>query len=235
MFMGAIVVVFIVFTSSLKKSPASDGDFTYAPAVVLSASFGINEDKLTGYKPKCIVIDPGHGGEEYPGCVYDGILERDLNLLIAFRVRDFLEEIGYRVVLTREDNTPISPEDRAAIAENIKADALISIHQNALEDDIVTDGIETWYNEQTNESNMLLAEYIQNETANIAKAKNRGLWLSEKLVILRDVSMPSCLIETGFLSSNTERVLLTSPDYQDNIAQGIVNGIEKFFENNDAP
>lgn len=228
---GAVVslIIFgIILSSSNGKPAAGSGGLTYTPAEGLSAADGIHAGEPVGDK-KRIVIDPGHGGSSSPGCVYDGVRESDLNLAMAFRVRDYLKELGYDVVLTREDDSPMSLADRAAFAENVKAGVFISIHHNALENDTVTEGIETWYNDETNSANVTLAGYIQNETSNITDAKNRGLKVSKRMVHLQGTSMPACLIEVGFLSSDKERERLINSKYQDKIAQGIVNGIEMFF------
>jgi len=204
-------------------------DFREAPANAMPAIGDIGTENFTQER-KIVVIDPGHGADD-PGCIHNSIRESDLNLAMAFRVRDYLESLGYDIILTREDDSDVSLKSRAAIAQNVNADVFISIHHNAYEYDSSVEGLETWYNDQMNELNAGLAASIQGETALAANAKDRGLWISRKFILLSEhtLTMPACLVEAGFLSSTKERERLLSPDYQDKIAQGIVNGIVKFF------
>ena len=90
-----------------------------------------------------IIVDPGHGGTD-EGCYADGVLEKDINLEIAKKLREELVESGYRVILTRETDTYMTKEQRAEAANRYGADAFVSIHQNTYEEEEPT-GIETWY------------------------------------------------------------------------------------------
>jgi len=182
---------------------------------------------------RLIAIDPGHGGVD-PGTFYEDIHEDDINFSIALLVREYLEELGYQALLTREDEDTVSIDERVKIAEDNNADILVSIHQNALDDDTVTSGIETWYNKNKNEFSKLLAECIQDETIAATGARDRGLRPDRSLIITRKADMPSCLIETGFITSTVERANLISEDYQKKIAYGIVAGIDKFFQSLDS-
>ncbi|MCI8514008.1 MAG: N-acetylmuramoyl-L-alanine amidase [Lachnospiraceae bacterium] len=179
--------------------------------------------KETG-KP-CVVIDAGHGGEESPGAVFDGICEREVNLEIAKLVKDMLEEKGYSVIMTQTKNENVSLKERVRIANEADAALFVSIHQNSLDDDTITSGIETWYDEGKTDGSARLAQIIQSCTTQATGAKDRGLKTASDLVVIRDTDMPSCLVETGFLSSKQERRLLTDPDYQRKLAEGIVEGI----------
>lgn len=180
----------------------------------------------------CIVLDAGHGGEESPGAVFEGICEREINLEIAWMVKDILEEKGYSVIMTQTANDYVSLNDRVEIANRAGAAVFVSIHQNSLDDDTVTTGIETWYDEGKTDGSARLAQLIQNSTAQAAGAKDRGLKTASDLVVIRDTDMPSCLVETGFLSSREERLQLTDPDYQRKLARGIAEGILVYLAEN---
>ena len=80
-----------------------------------------------------IVVDAGHGGED-EGCARDGVCEKDINLAIAKLVQGRLNGLGYQVIMTREDDSYITKEDRVKLANESKADLYISIHQNASEE-----------------------------------------------------------------------------------------------------
>ncbi|MBO4981940.1 MAG: N-acetylmuramoyl-L-alanine amidase [Lachnospiraceae bacterium] len=175
-----------------------------------------------------IVIDPGHGGSD-EGCSRDGILEKDVNLKIAEAAESRLKELGYQVQLTRALDTGLTLEERVECANNAGADAYISIHQNACEISSVW-GIETWYSAQKEGGDSRrLASLIQMYTTQKTGAGDRGVVEDESLYVTRETDMPSCLVETGFLSNAKERGELVSAEYQDRIVDGIVSGIDLFF------
>lgn len=84
-----------------------------------------------------IVIDPGHGGID-PGSVVDGIYEKDVNLEVALKLQAALEEEGYSVMITRNDDESLSLLERAEFANEVGAELFISLHQNSYGEDRVT-------------------------------------------------------------------------------------------------
>lgn len=180
-------------------------------------------------KTPLIVLDPGHGGED-EGCMREEALEKVINLEIAMHTAARLREMGFDVVLTREDNdTGLTLEERVAIAEEAEADIYVSIHQNACEvKQSSVKGIETWYCDDS-EGSRRLAQLVHMGVLGKTGAKERELCETDELYVIRETSMPSCLIETGFLSNREERKLLCDPEYQDRIAAGIADGINYYF------
>lgn len=176
-----------------------------------------------------IVLDPGHGGED-EGCMRGDALEKEINLEIALRTAVRLREMGFDVVLTREDNdADPTLEERVAIAEESEADIFVSIHQNACEKrESSVRGIETWYCDST-EGSRRLAQLVHMKSLEETEASERDLQETDELYVIRETSMPACLIETGFLSNGEERKLLCDPVYQDKIAAGIAAGINYYF------
>ena len=175
-----------------------------------------------------IVLDPGHGGED-EGCSRDGVCESTINLAIALYTADFLREEGFEVILTREDETNVSLKKRVEMAEDVKADIFVSIHQNACEEQAETvNGIETWYYESS-ENSRRLATLIHQSAVKKTKAVERTLQKGSGLYVIRATSMPACLIETGFLSNAQERENLIDADYQKKLAAGIAEGIKYYF------
>ena len=179
---------------------------------------------------KTIVIDPGHGGEEEPGCVFGNVYEKELDLEIAKKLQAKLEKEYSRVIMTRTEDVNVYLNERARIANRENADLFISIHQNALEDDDVTSGIETWYNPVKDTESKILAQNIQENIIKTTNANDLGIKESKGLIVTQKTEMPSCLVETGFLSSTKERQKLAKDDYQDKIVEGIYNGIKSYFE-----
>lgn len=171
-----------------------------------------------------VVIDPGHGGED-EGCSKEGIWEKDINLAIGKIAADKLGRMGYRVIMARKDDTYVAKEERVQNANMYGADIYVSIHQNTFEDGSV-EGIETWY---TGEGSRRLAQLIHQETIKSTGAVERELRGDSEFHVTAKTEMPSCLIETGFLSNQGEREKLSSPEYRQQVAEGIVQGIELYF------
>lgn len=191
--------------------------------------FAPNQDQTNETFKGYIALDPGHGGEDSPGCVYEEVLERDVALELSLLIRDELVQEGYKVLMTREKDEQVTLDERTQIANDSDADLFISIHLNAFEDALVS-GIETWFNPDTNTRSSSLAEYIQKSITKSTKGKDRGTLSNTSLIVIREVLMPSCLIEVGFLSNDEERRKLSTQEYREKVAEGIIEGIEQYFK-----
>lgn len=194
----------------------------------LQAAQKIVEESNKANLVPVIVIDPGHGGTD-GGTSFGTMVEKEINLDIAARVYGKLKEKGYQPVLARGDDTYISKEDRVTAANNAGADLYISIHQNYYED-YSAKGIETWYNgEDTTGNSKRLAALVQQEVLSDTKAADRELRGDSVYYVTKAAKMPSCLIETGFLSNREEREKLANIEYREMIADGIARGIDYYF------
>lgn len=187
-------------------------------------------DKIRRQEGPMIVVDAGHGGED-SGCLGFGIYEKDINLQIALKVKQNLEERGFRVLMTRETDEFLSKEERAELANSYQADAYVSIHQNTYEgSDKSVSGIETWYDgADQSRDNARLAELVHQQTIKSTGANERVLWDIADLYVTNKTLMPACLIETGFLTNRKECRQLSTAEYQEKIAEGIAEGIEMYF------
>lgn len=175
-----------------------------------------------------IVLDPGHGGED-EGCSRNGVLEKDVNLEIAKAVQTQLKEKGYQVVLTRETDQAYTTKERVHLANSLDGDLYVSIHQNACEE-TEPEGMEVWYcGKGKGEESKRLAKLIQKYAGQSCGANIREISETDSLYVIRESKMPSCLVETGFLSNPAERHKLTDPEYQKQIAEGIAEGIDLYF------
>lgn len=191
------------------------------------------EMNLTDYTLKqpqniTIVLDPGHGGED-EGCSRADVMEKDLNLEIAKAAGEKLREMGYRVVYTRSGDEGVTTEERVEKANALEGDLYVSIHQNACEMP-EPEGMEVWYcddryGKESERLARLLQKYIVQETG----VRGRELSETDTLYVIRESDMPSCLIETGFLSNAGERKKLTDPEYREKIAAGIADAVELYF------
>ena len=203
------------------------GDVSAEPGETETGEVGIILPEELEPQTPLVVIDPGHGGMD-EGCIGDGVLEKEVNLQLARLLADKLREMGIDAVLTREDDISLPTlEERVRLAEDQGADIFVSIHQNACEEESAN-GIETWYCGDNADSRRL-AQLVNMGTLDKTGAKERGLMESSELYVIRESSMPSCLIETGFLSNSKECEALSDPAYQEKVAAGIAWGIQYYF------
>lgn len=107
---------------------------------------------------KSSVLDAGYGGKD-PGANFEDIFEKDITLNIALYTQEILENSGYKVAMTRSDDTFVELTERPVIANQKNADVFVSIHCNSSEDG-VGKGIETYYTEQKGEYQKKVAEGI---------------------------------------------------------------------------
>lgn len=182
---------------------------------------------------KIIVIDAGHGGWD-PGKVSKNILEKDLNLSISKKLQQYLEQSGASVLMTRTTDEALGNRKRddflkrKELANSSRADVFISIHQNSFEQAKVK-GAQIFYFANS-EPSQRLATCIQNELKKIAEQNNRPLKTDSSYYMLKKLSIPSVIIECGFLSNQSDLDNLSSDDYQNKLAWAMYMGILKYFE-----
>lgn len=195
---------------------------------------------------RVIAIDPGHGGVD-PGAVSkSGLTEDEINLKIALKLKRFIEQSGGIAILTREEDVGLYTDksttlgqkkvedlhNRKKLVENSGAEVFVSIHLNSFTRPAYY-GAQTFYSE-ANEENEILAYILQEELKNVLdKDNNRQPAIREDVYIIKEMSLPSALIEAGFLSNENEARLLNTSEYQEKIAWSIYVGIMKYF--NDLP
>lgn len=212
-----IMAVIIVLLVSLKIQVGGNETENTVPNTKTSSQL----------KGKIVVIDAGHGGID-PGAVRDGIFEKDINLSIALKVKEMLQDKGIKVVMTRSEDKKIPLEERVQISNDSNTDLFVSIHQNAVEDN-VTYGTQVWF-EKTNKESGKLAKIMQESIMKSINGKDRGIQSNQSLYVTKNTKEPSVLVECGFISSDSERQLLQDYKYQEEIAKGIVNGISQYLK-----
>ena len=173
-----------------------------------------------------IVLDAGHGGED-PGAIRDDAIEKEITLEVAKKTKTILEESDYKVGMTRDTDRYIELGDRAKFANERKAKVFVSIHCNSSED-YSGKGIETYYTEQKGLEDEILAGMIQESLIEETDANDRGIKVANYTVIVRS-TMPSVLVEVGFLTDAEENDLLQNEEYQRKLAKGIAEGIKKYL------
>lgn len=192
---------------------------------------------------KVILIDPGHGGFDGGAKSKSGTIEATVNLEISLKLKNELESKGYKVFLTRDSDNGLESEgktirekkredlkNRCKMKQDTKCDIFISIHQNMFPQSKIY-GAQVWH--ASNENSLNLANLVQEEIklsvndGNKRVAKAAG----EAYLILRDkYAGASILVECGFLSNPTEEQKLKTDEHQMKIINGIVSGVDKFFQ-----
>lgn len=178
------------------------------------------------YAARSVVIDPGHGGGD-PGAIGPtGYKEKDANLSIGLKAKSILESSGYQVTMTRTSDTSVSLQQRCDVADAAKAEVFVSIHNNSSTSSGAS-GTETFYF-PTSTSGKTLASYIQEEIVRLVDRQDRGA-TPRDFYVLRNTGMPAALVEGAFLSNPEEEALLKDSSFQQKLAQGISNGILRYF------
>jgi len=173
-----------------------------------------------------ICIDPGHGGRDVGAIGPSGLLEKHVNFDIATRLRDKLAGSGFRVVMTREDDTKKTLEEIANFANSSNADLFISIHNNS-HSAREKCGTETFYNAGS-PGGAQFAGCINAKTIEQIGTLNRGV-KSANYKQLINTKMTSALIEGAFISNPEEEAKLNDAGFRDKIATGIYNGIVDYL------
>ncbi|WP_108024920.1 N-acetylmuramoyl-L-alanine amidase CwlD [Melghirimyces profundicolus] len=187
---------------------------------------------------KVIVLDAGHGGPDGGAQSADGLHEKEVTLKIAWLLRDYLQESGALVLMTREEDRDLADEGarrrkaqdlirRARMVKDSGADAFISIHLNAIPSPRWF-GAQTFYY-PTLEANKKLAESIQSELIRNLGNTTRQARHSGEVYILKASPIPAALVEVGFLSNPQEAGLLATEAYQKKLAAAIYHGILRYY------
>ena len=169
-----------------------------------------------------IALDPGHGGED-TGMTGSEAVEKDVDLKICSKLKIMLESQGCQVVMTRGDDTRLSKEERASLANASGADLLVSVHCNYAETDTELAGSVSCYQDGSKKSRTL-AENIQERLTEESGAADGGCEAGD-YTILNDTEMPAVLVQPGYLSNETEAARLADDSYQNDVAKGIAYGI----------
>ncbi|MEH2363560.1 N-acetylmuramoyl-L-alanine amidase [Nostoc sp.] len=172
-----------------------------------------------------VVIDPGHGGKDSGAPGLGGLLEKDVILPIGKRVGAILEQNGVQAVLTRDADFFVELPGRVEIAKRVNATLFVSIHANSVDNRPDVNGLEVYYYD----SGYALAEVVRNTILqDIGTIKNRGT-RKARFYVLRKSSMPSILVETGYMTGYEDNPRLGTREYQNRMAEAIARGILKYL------
>ncbi len=215
--------------------------FTFISCFSLNVLFEKNSIVNSNYvKSRCtVVIDPGHGGKDCGTIAADGTLEKDVNLGIALKLYDFLRVSGIDSKTIRDKDEEYYPNgsdkqrsdlyNRLDYVNSIDNSLLVSIHQNHFEDTSEW-GMQVWYT--ANEpSSKILADDILNLTKTYIQPNNKrtNKASDNSYYILYKATVPSVMVECGFMSNIEENNKLKSEVYQNKIGFIIMNGINSYL------
>ena len=235
------IIIWLTFKGSMKIAVSAG----MVLLVIVILSYDMPSTKTWTYwtlplSGKVIAIDPGHGGVDGGAVSRDGVIEKHINLIIALHLRDYLQQAGAIVVMTREEDKDLASSEtkglsrrktedlinRVKLINGKHADMLVSIHLNSLPSS-GSHGAQVFYY-PSHEDNKVLATFIQDELRKNLENTKRLANIVNTVYLLKAVKAPSTLVEIGFLSNPEEAKLLTKEDYQKKVAAAIYRGILKY-------
>ena len=184
-------------------------------------------DKRSALKRKTILLDAGHGGTDGGATGPAGTLEKNLTLHTVLLAYEKLKTTGANVILTRSNDRYLALSARANLSNIHSADAFISFHYDS-NDDGDQSGIKTYYNHPYHRE--LAVSIQQSLFENELPMNNQGV-KQESFRVLQENLQPAILVELGYINNPAEEMYIQTPNYQETITDGIVNGLADYFSN----
>ena len=224
-------ILFLIFLLLISPFSAVDNE----TLTVSSASVNQGSNK--------IIIDAGHGGFDGGAVADDGTLEKNINLVIASNLKQLCKLGGFEVIMTRDSDTGTEVDESDSISNRKKSDMkrrlavieenpdaiFVSIHLNKFTTSTAS-GAQVFYS-KNNSNSETLAENIQKSMVDLIQKENTRTikQADNSIFLLKKSSIPSIIIECGFLSNYEELKLLKNYDYQRKIAFAIYCGILNYY------
>lgn len=196
----------------------------------------VDVDRADKLFKKVVIIDPGHGGKD-PGALSPSKLYKEKNLVFSIGYtyfKNYISDDELKIYWTRQDDSFIELIDRANFSSLVGADLFISLHMNTATNKNAR-GTEVYYSTRNNNiqsnglSSYVLAGIFLNNVVNTLKSQNRGV-KSQSFVVVNMNTVPSILIEFGFLTNQLDLDKLKTLEMQDRLAETIYNSIEEVFD-----
>lgn len=203
-------------------------------------------NELPGSRKKRVIIDPGHGGTDIGARSANGILEKELNLEVALKMREILSsQNNIEVFLTRSEDSYLNIEDRRSFANDLRGDLLISIHfnwshsQNSKGFSVYVNNPKVRYDSTLPSpgSNTSDTDKLSSESKRLANSIIEAMkdsfttnvkYKESPLALMRGLFMPGVLVEILYLSNQDDLELLSKDDFLDSVSMGLSNAILKF-------
>ena len=230
-FIGIFALIFIGYCMLTSR-------LTYDAEISKSASADFEENKT-------IVIDAGHGGEDGGAVGINGVLEKDLNLLISDDLGELFVFAGYDVIPTRTEDVMLYDKSvdhtgrkksadlatRLEIAKDAMPDLFVGIHMNSFPQEKYS-GLTVYYSDNT-PSSLIAAEHLRKNVVSVLQPQNnRETKAGNNIYLLKRATYPAILIECGFLSNPAECDLLSTQEYRHKLSFVIFTSLASFLEEN---
>lgn len=192
-----------------------------------------------------IIIDAGHGGIDGGAVGHNNVVEKDINLSIANKLKTMLSACGFDVLMTRETDCMVGEENlkdatirqkkvndirtRVEIINSHPNAVLLSIHQNLFSDSRYN-GAQMFYSPKNSDSKAL-ATFLQNRISTMLQKDNTRMIkeAGSNIYLMNHVTVPAVLVECGFISNALEAKNLTDDEYQNKIAFVIYAALTDYF------
>jgi stage II sporulation protein D len=176
---------------------------------------------------KTLVIDPGHGGEDFGNVGQSGLKEKDINFKVSLEMKKILEETGCKVYLTRDDDKEVLLTKRCEIANTIHPDFFISIHMNFFPNSNKKGC--TIYHYRKDDEGIELGRNIQNSLNDKVDIPPRGINEGD-FFLLKFIKVSSIIIELDYLSNPIAEKKFSDGNHIKTVAKSIVEGIMQYFK-----
>jgi len=225
--------VLLVLLASCGRSPQPRYDkIAYGPPPSKPVSY-----KTTPLIPskQLIVIDAGHGGKDLGAQSIEKPKhsEKNLTLSTAYMLSRYLQQMGYRTILTRDEDTFVPLKKRAEFANDHGCTLFVSVHYNAATNR-EAHGVEVYYydsdkNKKRTEASKQVASVVLDSVIGSTEAKSRGI-KHGNFAVIRETTMPAILVEGGFLTNQKEIKKIREAEYMQKVALGIAKGVHGYLK-----
>lgn len=193
----------------------------------------IGTETVGNIEAPLVVLDAGHGGFD-PGKIgINGALEKDVNLAISQKVKKYLEEQGFQVIMTRENGGALSDskvEDlkaRVALINEKAPSIAVSIHQNSYSQESIH-GAQVFYYTHS-KGGEEAAKILQEAMLEADPENKRQPKENDTYYLLKKTKETTVIVECGFLSNQKEADLLVTEEYQEKIASAVAKGVQEYL------
>ena len=179
---------------------------------------------------RIIILDPGHGGKDV-GTILGTIYEKNITLKVSTLVKQKLENAGAKVHMTRTGDTFPTLQGRVDFTNANYGEIFVSVHVNSASNTSAS-GTETYYSISAGDmyqEDIDLGTFVNNQIVNNLNMKNRGV-KQYPYYVINNMSIPSILVELGFLTNSEDRQKLTNDEYVNKYADSIYNGIMQYYK-----
>jgi N-acetylmuramoyl-L-alanine amidase len=228
----ALIIIVVIFYFLLNDrnvyTSTQNGESSRNHLSVADNVFPMDPDP--SYASRLVVIDPGHGGID-PGAEADGLFEKDIVLDICVRLDRLLRESGVTTYLTRNEDNTLKINTRIEEANRQAADLVLSLHCDSFGDSSYHGTSTLYYTDKKPAAAALsskeYAQIVQDELISRLGTNDRGILQRTDIGILEYTSMPSVLVELGFLSNTGDAALLGSDSFRQQAAEALAEGVKR--------